>query len=207
MVKVKICGITNQEDAVMAAQAGADMLGFIFYKKSPRYITPQKAKDIMSALPAHIQKIALFVNEEKQVISDILNQIREIDMLQFHGDETPQMCNAFNKMIIKAIRVKGKSSLKDMTKYKVNFFLLDAFKKDTYGGTGLNFDWQLALDAKKYKVPVILSGGLNPDNVKEAIGQVLPYAVDVSSGVEYSPGRKDASLVKKFIERVKGGHK
>jgi len=203
MVKVKICGITNFEDAQTAVLAGCDMLGFVFYEKSPRYIRPDRAGDIISSLPGEVEKVALFVNEQKKTITDILNQIKEIDILQFHGDETPDYCNAFNKRIIKAIRVKNKDSVKQMASYNVNFFLLDAFKKDVYGGTGENFEWKLAKDAKAYNVPIILSGGLNPENVKEAIELVEPYAVDVSSGVEISPGRKDPELIKRFIQVVK----
>ena len=203
MVKVKICGITNFEDAQTAILAGCDMLGFVFYEKSPRYIRPDRAGDIISGLPGEVEKAALFVNEQKKTVIDILNQIKEIDILQFHGDETPDYCNAFNKRIIKAIRVKNEDSIKQMASYNVNFFLLDAFKKDVYGGTGENFEWKLAKDAKAYNVPIILSGGLNPENVKEAIELVEPYAVDVSSGVEISPGRKDPELIKKFIQKVK----
>lgn len=203
MVKVKICGITNFEDAQTAVLAGCDMLGFVFYEKSPRYIRPDRAGDIISGLPGEVEKVALFVNEQKKTVIDILNQIKEIDILQFHGDETPDYCNAFNKRIIKAIRVKNKDSIKQMASYNVNFFLLDAFKKDVYGGTGENFEWKLAKDAKVYNVPIILSGGLNPENVKEAIELVEPYAVDVSSGVEISPGRKDPELIKRFIQEVK----
>lgn len=203
MVKVKICGITNFEDARTAVLAGCDMLGFVFYEKSPRYIRPDRAGDIISGLPGGVEKVALFVNEQKKTVIDILNQIKEIDILQFHGDETPDYCSAFNKRIIKAIRVKNKDSIKQMASYNVNFFLLDAFKKDIYGGTGENFEWKLAKDAKAYNVPIILSGGLNPENVKEAIELVEPYAVDVSSGVEISPGRKDPELIKRFIQEVK----
>ncbi|UCH11848.1 MAG: phosphoribosylanthranilate isomerase [Candidatus Omnitrophota bacterium] len=203
MIKVKICGITNFEDAQTSVLAGCDMLGFVFYEKSPRYIRPDRAGDIISSLPGGVEKVALFVNEQKETVTDILNQIKEIDILQFHGDETPDYCNAFNKRIIKAIRVKNKDSIKQMASYDVNFFLLDAFKKDVYGGTGENFEWKLAKDAKAYNVPIILSGGLNPENVKEAIELVEPYAVDVSSGVEISPGRKDPELIKKFIEQAK----
>lgn len=204
MVKVKICGITNFEDAQTAVDAGADMLGFVFYEKSPRYIKPEKAKDIISALPKYVERVALFVNEEKEKILMTLEQIKDIGILQFHGDETPDFCNAFNKRIIKAIRVKNKDSIKQMAPYKVNFFLLDAFKKGVYGGTGANFNWNLANDASRYNVPIILSGGLNPENVKEAIESVKPYAVDVSSGVEISPGKKDSGLIRKFIQEAKG---
>ena len=203
MVKVKICGITNFEDAQTAVLAGCDMLGFVFYEKSPRYIRPDRAGDIISSLPGEVEKVGLFVNEHKKTVTDILNQIKEIDILQFHGDETPDYCSAFNKRIIKAIRVKNKDSVKQMASYNVNFFLLDAFKKDVYGGTGENFEWKLAKDAKAYNVSIILSGGLNPENVKEAIELVEPYAVDVSSGVEISPGRKDPELIKRFIQEVK----
>lgn len=203
MVKVKICGITNIDDAQAAVEAGADILGFVFYNKSPRCIRPDRAKEIIAQLPDEVEKVALFVNEEPAVIKNILREIEEIDILQFHGDETPQFCNDFNKMVIKAIRVRDEQSLKFLEHYKVNFFMLDAFKDDTYGGTGLSFDWKLASEAKKYNTPIMLSGGLNPDNVKEAVEQVRPFAVDVSSGVEFSPGRKDPEKIKKFIVQAK----
>ncbi len=203
MVRVKICGITNLEDAQTAVEAGADMLGFVFFNKSPRCIKPGKAKEIISSLPRQIEKVALFVNEQKESVLDVLSQIKEIDLLQFHGDETPDYCNAFDKKIIKAVRVKDKDSIRQLAKYNVNFFLLDAFKEDIYGGTGLNFDWKLAEEAKAYNIPVILSGGLNPGNVKEAVELVMPYAVDVSSGVEITPGKKNPELVKKFITEAK----
>lgn len=204
-VKVKICGITNLEDAKAAADAGADMLGFVFYEKSPRYITPEKAEEIISNLPAEVERIALFVNETKEHVKNILKTIKEIGILQFHGDETPEYCNSFNKRIIKAIRLKNISSAKQLEGYNVNFFLLDSFVEGVYGGSGRSFDWSIAKEVKKmYNVPIILSGGLNCENVKEAIEKVRPYAVDVSSGVEVSPGKKDVELVKKFIEEVNG---
>jgi phosphoribosylanthranilate isomerase len=203
MVKVKICGITNFEDAQAASAAGADMLGFVFYEKSPRYIKPAKAMEIIQALPKHIEKAALFVNEDKETVMAVLDEVKGIDILQFHGDETPQYCNSFNKRIIRAIRVKNKDSIKQMADYKVNFFLLDAFKQGIYGGTGENFNWSLAKEAKVYDTPIILSGGLTPGNVKEAIETAKPYMVDVSSGVEIAPGKKGPELIRKFIQQAK----
>ncbi|MFH0732669.1 MAG: phosphoribosylanthranilate isomerase [Candidatus Omnitrophota bacterium] len=203
MVKVKVCGITNLDDAQAATGMGADMLGFVFYKKSPRYISPKRALDIISNLPQHVEKVALFVNEKEENVRAILNQIKEIGILQFHGEETPQYCGSFNKAVIKAVRVKDAQSIKALSLYEVNYFLLDAFKEDAYGGTGEKFNWELAKEAKSYKIPIILSGGLNPENVEEAIRVVEPFMVDVSSGVEISPGKKDPELIKKFMEVVK----
>ncbi|HEO63995.1 MAG TPA: phosphoribosylanthranilate isomerase [Candidatus Omnitrophica bacterium] len=206
MVKVKICGITNLDDAIAAVEAGADFLGFIFYKNSPRYIDPQKAKDIIQKMPQSVKKVAVFVNEKKEAVEDILKELKGIDYVQLHGDEPPQYCNNLKgAKVIKAVRVKNRDSIASLEGYGVDLFLLDAHRKDLYGGTGETFDWDLAKEAKIYNVPIILSGGLNPANVEDAIKKAEPYAVDAASGVESSPGRKDKDLIKSFIEKVKIG--
>jgi phosphoribosylanthranilate isomerase len=202
MTKVKICGITNLDDALVAYRAGADFLGFIFAKESKRRIEVSLAKDIIEKLPADIKVVALFVNEEKEKVNDIIGEIGRLDLLQFHGDETPAYCRQFRqKGIIKAIRVKGSSSLKDIEDFKdLDFILLDNFDASQLGGTGKSFDWNIAVDIKR---PVFISGGLNPENAKEVVSKLRPFAVDVSSGVEKYPGKKDSKLVERFIAAAK----
>ena len=207
MTKVKICGITNLPDAEIAMGEGADFLGFVF-TDSPRKIDVEKAVSIISAIPENIEIVALFVNEDKNRIDDIVKALPRVDLLQFHGDETSEYCKHFkDRRIIKAIRVENDTSLKKIEDFKdsVDFILLDSFSKNLYGGTGISFNWEIAKKAKSYDIPMFLSGGLNPGNVKEAISNVYPYAVDVSSGVEASPGKKDPELVKSFIQIANNG--
>ncbi len=205
MVKVKICGITNLEDALYAQEAGADFLGFIF-AESPRRIEPEKAKEIIGRLSEGVKIAALFANERKEVVYDIVGALSRVDFLQFHGDETPEYCGHFcGKKIIKAFRVKNEESINRIQNFNnVNFVLLDSYSEKAYGGTGKGFSLDLALKAKEFNIPIFLSGGLNPDNVKDAIEKVMPFCVDVSSGVEKSPGKKDHALVRRFINNVKG---
>ena len=199
--RVKICGITNLEDALCAVDAGADALGFVFYKGSPRYITPEKAKEMTSALPPFVTTVGLFVNAGPEAIQQTM-QTAGLGVVQLHGDETPEDCCLFPYPVIKAVRVRGADSLKDTGSYHVSALLLDAWNDQHYGGSGESFDWQLA---KKLtgRSPLILAGGLKPENVAEAIRVVNPYAVDVSSGVEKSPGNKDHDKVRQFIQQVK----
>lgn len=202
-VKVKICGITNLEDALSSINGGCDALGFIFYKGSPRYVTPEKARYIINHLPPHIIKIGIFVNSRERVvrrISDLCN----LDMLQFHGHESPEFCNRFKDYkVIKAFRVKDMVHPGDLSRYQCFAFLFDTFVPAKIGGTGQEFDWRLISHINNIKRPIFLSGGLHVDNVKKAIGVVNPDWVDVSSSVEASPGKKDHKKVKKFIETVK----
>ncbi len=203
MTRIKICGITNLEDAISAVDLGGDPLGFIF-TKSPRQISPGKAKNIIKKLPPFINVVGVFVNFPMKTVEKIAETCK-IDTLQFHGNETPDYCAKFREThkVIKAFRIKDKESLKLLNKYDVDGYLLDTYIKGTAGGTGKVFDWDLAKEAKRFAEPIILSGGINPGNVKDAIRKVKPYAVDVSSGVERSPGKKDIRLMKEFINAVR----
>ena len=207
MIKVKICGITNLEDALEAVNSGYDALGFIF-ADSPRKINIEAAEYILKALPPFINCVAVFMNEDPAIIKNILKNC-PFDTIQFHGEENPQVLMQFkpHKKIIKSIRVKDEQSLNVIEDYKeADAFLLDTYVKDMAGGTGQTFDWQIARTAKKFNRPIILSGGLNPENILEAINAVEPFAVDVSSGVEEHPGKKSRVLMKDFIVKVKGNN-
>ena len=203
MVKVKICGITNLEDARVSADAGCDALGFVFYKKSPRYISPKRAGDIIKSLPPHIIKIGIFVNAQEQTIKRIAKKC-SLNMLQFHGSESPEFCERFRGYkIIKAFRINGAIDIKTVSRYQTFAYLFDTFSKSKVGGTGKRFNWKLIRHIRNIKRPVFLSGGLNVKNVKEAIKSVRPDWVDVSSSVEIKLGKKDHKKVKKFIDTVK----
>jgi len=203
MVKVKICGITNLADAKAAIKAGADLLGFVF-ADSPRRITPDAASKIINQLSGSVLRVGLFVNEKPEKIDEVLN-ICNLDFLQFHGHENPDFCEGFRQKaeIIKAFKIKNKKSIDELKNFKVDAYLLDAYVKGKSGGTGKSFDWKLAIEAKAIANPIILSGGLNPDNVADAVKKVAPYAVDVSSGVESAPGKKDLDLMRRFIKNAK----
>jgi phosphoribosylanthranilate isomerase len=199
--RVKICGITRVEDALIAVQSGADAIGLVFYKESPRFVTIETARAIAAALPPFVSVVGLFVNASRANIDEVLAQTH-LDILQFHGDETAADCMQFNLPYFKAIRVKGDTNL---VQYASEFsgakaLLLDAHSDAAYGGTGLTFDWSLI--PKNLPKPIILAGGLTPQNVGEAIGQVLPYAVDVSGGVEQGKGIKDAAKIAAFMSAV-----
>jgi len=202
--KVKICGITNYKDAKICIDAGADALGFVFYKNSKRYITPIKAKEIIKKIPPFISKVGVFVNENFENIIEIANLIK-IDYIQLHGYETPEFCKKISNYypVIKAILIKDENDLKQFKIYKkyVNF-LLDT-KTESFGGSGKSFNWNLILNYKEKIGNFILSGGLNKDNIVDAIKLLNPYAVDISSGVEKSAGKKDKRKVEEFISIVK----
>ena len=202
-VKVKVCGTTRLKDALLAVEFGADAIGFIFYKKSPRYVSAKNAKEICSKLPPFVNRVGVFVNETAEKINRIADRCG-LDAVQLHGDESPAFCKKIKVRVIKAVRVKDSGSLKGLSRYPVDGLLLDTYKQDRWGGTGKVFDWELAIRAKKYG-PVILAGGLSPRNVKAAIKKVKPYGVDVSSGVEQSPGKKDPKKVKAFLKAVRKG--
>ena len=202
MTEVKICGITNLEDATMAVDFGADALGFVFYKKSPRYLEQDTAKKIAASLPSSVITVGLFVNEESSKIRETM-ECCNLQAIQFHGDESPEFCGQFkDQKIIKAIRLLDRDSLKKINNYQVCAVLLDAYSKDSYGGTGESFDWKI-LTKLDTRSNLILAGGLTPENVREAIRIVNPYAVDVSSGVEKKPGKKDLKKLEEFIKVVK----
>jgi len=199
--RIKICGITRLDDARTAVEAGADALGFVFYPSSPRYIDPDRVREIIRRLPPMVTRVGLFVDEKIQTVKEI-EQYCFLDLLQFHGRETPEYCEWFPGRAIKAIGVKDISPLEEMKRYSVSGFLLDACSEDLNGGTGCPFDWSLAIEAAKSE-PVMLAGGLTPENVGEAILKIHPYAVDVSSGVGSSPGEKDPDRTRRFISAVR----
>ncbi|MCG3148359.1 MAG: N-(5'-phosphoribosyl)anthranilate isomerase [Verrucomicrobiae bacterium] len=202
-MKVKICGITNRDDALRAVEYGADALGFIFYPPSKRAVTVPVAADICNALPPFVAKIGVFVDELEYEIEKALQDCL-LTGLQFHGDEPPGFCQKFPAKSIKAIRVKDETALAAAQEYDVDAILLDTYTDSERGGSGKTFDWALAKRATELlNPPIILSGGLTVDNVAEAIRQVRPYAVDVASGVEREPGKKDAEKLRRFIEIVK----
>lgn len=201
MTKVKICGITTVEDGLMAAAAGADALGFVFYDRSPRNIDPERAAEIIRLLPPFVQVVGLFVRAPLEFVNATADRCR-LDIVQLHGDEPPEFCARVNRRVIKAFRVKDITSLDPMKDYQVAGYLLDAYSPKAFGGTGIAFNWEIAELAKKFG-PIILAGGLCPENVAEAVGRVAPYGVDVSSGVESSPGRKDPAKVRAFIKRAR----
>jgi len=200
-MRVKICGITNNEDAHAAVEYGADALGFVF-AKSPRQVTKKHTRDIIRNLPPFVTTVGVFVDEKVDKIKEICD-FCGIHTVQLHGNEQPSYLKELEGYkLIKAFRVKEEDDLKQLVNYKPHAFLLDSYVKGVMGGTGVSFKWEIARQAHKYGI-IILSGGLTPENVKEAIQMVKPYAVDVSSGVESSPGKKDTLLVKRFIANAK----
>lgn len=199
-VVVKICGITNLADGLVSAEAGADALGFVFFEASPRYVTIETAASIIRGLPGSVVKVGVFVNAPKEVVFSAIRQC-ELKLLQFHGEESPDYCLQFGVMSMKAFRVRDSASLADIATYRTDAWLLDTYAAHQVGGTGEAFNWDLALQARGR--PVFLAGGLTPKNVAEAVRRVRPYGVDVSSGVELAPGRKDPALVRAFLRAAK----
>ena len=201
MVKVKICGITNLEDARHAVACGADALGFVFYPESPRYVEPDLARQIIAALPPFVTCVGLFVNERPSRIVEIVNHCG-LDVIQLHGDETPEECSFPPYRVIKAVRVAQQTETAPLPTYPVSALLLDALVPGQFGGTGKVCDWNFAARVSAQQT-IVLAGGLTPDNVAAAIKAVMPYAVDVSSGVEKAPGQKDPHKVSEFIRIAK----
>lgn len=199
--RVKICGLTRSGDAVAAAALGADAIGLVFYPPSPRNVDTEQARAIVAALPPFLTVVGLFVDETEARIRDVLAQVR-IDLIQFHGDETPEHCESFGKPFIKAIRMRPGTDLTQVaSKYRgASGLLLDADDPQAKGGTGARFDWSMV--APDCSLPVILAGGLKPENVGEALRRVRPYAVDVSSGVEAAKGIKDIGKMAAFLKEV-----
>ena len=202
MTRVKICGITRVEDALAAAHSGADAIGLVFYQHSPRHVSIDLAARLAAALPPFVSTVGLFVNAEAALVREVLARV-PLDLLQFHGDETPEYCAQFSRPYLKAIRVKaGVDLLQCASDFRgAKGLLLDAHVEGIPGGTGATFDWTLI--PKQLPLPVILSGGLDAENVAAAIKRVQPYAVDVSSGVEINKGIKDAVKIARFIREVK----
>jgi phosphoribosylanthranilate isomerase len=201
-VKVKICGITSAPDAIAAVEAGADLLGFMFYDPSPRAISIPAAAEIIRQLPPFAVKAGVFVNAPAEFVERAIGDCG-LNLLQFHGDETPAYCLQFGLMSMKAFRVRDAGLLQTLPEYRTDAWLLDAFVPGQAGGTGETFDWNLAIEAKQFGRPIFLAGGLTPATVAEAVRKVDPYGVDVSSGVEASPGKKDHRKVRDFIAAVR----
>ena len=200
--QVKICGITSLADARVAAEAGADMIGLMFYAQSPRHITLATAVEISRALPPFVLRVGVFVNPDEAQVMEAISACG-LNLLQFHGNEDSDFCTQFGLMSVKALRVRDEKSLQSLANYNTDAFLLDAYSKSGFGGTGEKFNWDLAIEAQKFGKPIFLAGGLTPENVADAVRQVRPFAVDVSSGVESAPGKKDAAKVKSFIAAAK----
>ena len=206
MTKVKICGITNLEDALLSAKFGADALGFNFYSKSARYISPEKAREIVEQLPPEVLKVGVFVNESLESICQIAETVK-LDALQLHGEETPEFAAELkaktNLEIIKAFRVSENFKPEDVLQYAVDAILLDAYSPKEHGGTGETFDWEIAKKVREIFPKMYLAGGLSQDNIAQAIYNVKPFAVDACSCLESSKGKKDLTKVSDFISKLK----
>ncbi len=199
-MKVKVCGITNLEDALLCESEGADALGFIFYKKSKRYIKPNTAKEIIEHLSPFTMKVGVFVNDSPDFINETAKNLH-LNIVQLHGEETPDMVSRINFPVIKSFRINGKFDFPILKQYPASFFLFDTFSNSEYGGTGKTFNWKLIPDELKSKI--ILAGGISINNIEEIIKNVKPAAVDLSSSLEVKPGRKDNKKVKEFFNKIK----
>ncbi|MGD9851420.1 MAG: phosphoribosylanthranilate isomerase [Nitrospirales bacterium] len=204
-VKIKICGITSADDAHKAVELGADALGFVFYEKSPRAVEAHVAKRIIASLPPFILPVGVFVNQPEETVRRMVDTCG-LALAQIHGDETATYCESLERPVLRAIRLKDRRSFLALAEYKgrmgVRGFVVDAFSQEAYGGTGQTVDWTLAAEAAK-AAPILLAGGLTPENVQDAIRRVNPYGVDVSSGVEASPGKKDHAKLREFIQAIR----
>ncbi len=201
MPKIKICGLTNADDALKAAELGADYAGFIFYEKSARHVTAEKASEIIKQLPESVQAIGVFVNQGVDEIEKTVN-LCALSGVQLHGDESPDFVSKVPVQVIKAFRIQDETSLEGVNDYDVFAFLFDVYSGDLYGGTGTMFDLSL-ISEKQFGKPVFLSGGLTPENVCSAIKEVQPYAVDVCSGTEREPGKKDHDKLEAFVRAIR----
>ncbi|MEW8213068.1 MAG: phosphoribosylanthranilate isomerase [Candidatus Thiodiazotropha taylori] len=202
--RIKICGITRTEDALTATRLGADAIGLVFYPPSPRSVSPEQAQRIVKSLPPFVTVVGLFVNEDRAVIEQILNQV-PLDLLQFHGDESAEDCSGFGRPWIKAIRMRQETDLLSLEQQYADAsgLLLDTYQAGVPGGTGKTFDWDLVPESLAGRV--ILAGGLNSENVTRAVASLHPYAVSVSGGVEAAKGIKDAAKIEAFITGVMRG--
>ena len=204
-MKIKICGLTNAEDASAAVEAGADAVGFVFHKKSPRCAETAAVKAIVRGLPPFVLPIGVFVNEDAKVVRDIMDSCG-LTLAQLHGDETAAYCEMLGRPVLKEIRIRDRRSFLALAEFQgragVRGFLIDAFSPDAYGGTGQVADWSLAAEAAS-AATILLAGGLTPLNVSDAIRRVRPYGVDVSSGVEVSPGKKDHAKLRAFVQAAR----
>lgn len=203
MIRIKICGITNLEDARAAVSAGANWLGFVFFRKSPRFVSPETAQSIASRLPKNIKKVGVFVDEASGRVRAVARACG-LDVLQFHGHETPAYLKRFKGYrVMKAVRVKNTASFKRAGRSPADYLLFDAFDPRALGGTGNVFDWDLLSEIRKIKKPVFISGGLSADNVAALLARIRPFGVDVSSGVEKRPGKKDARKMRRFVAEIR----
>ncbi|PLX79816.1 MAG: phosphoribosylanthranilate isomerase [Desulfuromonas sp.] len=200
-MRVKICGITNKEDALHAVASGADALGFVFYDGSPRCVSREQVAAIVADLPPLVTTVGLFVNAARETISETI-RVCGLNVIQLHGDETPEECSYSGVKVVKALRLRQQSGLAEAARFSNQTLLVDAYVPGEYGGTGSLSDWELARQLAVQR-PIILAGGLTPENVAAGINAVKPYAVDVSSGVEASPGKKDPRKVTLFIKKAK----
>jgi len=202
--RTKICGITNIEDARIAVAAGVDALGFVLYRKSPRYVDPMMVQQIVAQLPPFVLPVGVFVNEEIKIVRDLMDTCG-LAFAQLHGDESATYCRELSRPVLKALRLKDRSTFVALAEFQarveVRGFVLDALSEEAYGGTGQVVDWGLARQAAQ-AATVILAGGLTPENVGQALRAVQPYGVDVSSGVEVTPGKKDHEKVRAFLRAV-----
>ena len=204
MTFIKICGITNSEDAHAALSLGADALGFNFYKPSPRYITPEKAREIIASLPESVMSVGVFVNESHEVIKKIAEETA-LSAVQLHGDESPSFCSelAADRTVFKALAASHNYDMQTASEYEVEAFILDTEDKTLRGGTGRVFDWTMAQQFKSLRPKLILAGGLSAENIREAIRIVRPYGVDVCSSLEDAPGKKSHARMRAFVEQVR----
>ena len=202
-VTVKICGVTSVDDAQAAVAAGADAVGLMFFEGSPRHVSLAEAKVIVESFPPSVVRVGVFVNADASLVNRAVLECT-LNVLQFHGEESPEFCSQFGVMTLKAIRVRDESSLAEMERFGTDGFLLDAFSKEARGGTGESFNWELARRATEHGKPIFLAGGLTAENVAEAVQTVQPFAVDVSSGVESAPGKKCAEKMRAFVAAAKG---